>query len=417
MRSRNWHKIALYALALAFVGYLIVVPVAGMIYQKVYPPKSIQYVEDMTLAEEVRLRSMEACTAFTFFALGAAIGSFLNVVAYRAPRGESVTFKRSHCPSCGKPILGRDNVPIVGWLLLKGRCRACWAPISPRYLTVELVMAGLFLLLYLAELISGGANIPLRRPNHYHGVVWIIFYTKWDLVGLYAFHCFALSVLLTWTLIDIDRQRIPAWLKWLVVALLAIPPAIWPDLLPVPWAPSGLLGVDWPERLLSATTCAVGGLVGLVLGWLVSRVLGKRSSEAAEAENPDETPAPPHGHVVSASLIVGLSLGWQAVVGVWVIALALRPILSWAARRLGFVGLPTALILLVAYVIQLLGWRWSTTKWWPSCYTSLALWAVYGLVLGALCLLNRAVPTSGRSRQDPLPEPTEPVLEIGSVDA
>src|SRR5213075_1473391 len=64
---------------------------------------------------------------------GLIIGSFLNVVAYRLPRGESLAHPPSHCPSCDAPIKPYDNVPVLSWLLLRGRCRACGAPISPRY--------------------------------------------------------------------------------------------------------------------------------------------------------------------------------------------------------------------------------------------------------------------------------------------
>ena len=76
--------------------------------------------------------------------LGLAVGSFLNVVIYRVPRGESIVSPRSSCPSCGTPIRERDNIPVVSWLLLRGRCRHCQAPISMRYPLVELACAALF---------------------------------------------------------------------------------------------------------------------------------------------------------------------------------------------------------------------------------------------------------------------------------
>jgi leader peptidase (prepilin peptidase) / N-methyltransferase len=76
--------------------------------------------------------------------LGAIIGSFLNVVVWRLPRGESLATPPSRCPSCGKRIAPYDNIPIVSWLLLRGRCRRCGASISPRYPTVELLTAVVF---------------------------------------------------------------------------------------------------------------------------------------------------------------------------------------------------------------------------------------------------------------------------------
>ena len=76
--------------------------------------------------------------------LGLAIGSFLNVVVWRVPRGESVVRPASACPRCGTAVRPRDNVPVLGWLLLRGRCRACSARIGARYPLVELLTAALF---------------------------------------------------------------------------------------------------------------------------------------------------------------------------------------------------------------------------------------------------------------------------------
>ncbi|MEA2480547.1 MAG: leader peptidase (prepilin peptidase) / N-methyltransferase [Thermoleophilaceae bacterium] len=69
--------------------------------------------------------------------LGAIVGSFLNVVAYRLPRGESLAHPPSACPNCGTPIKPYDNVPVLGWLWLRGKCRSCKAPISAKYPIVE----------------------------------------------------------------------------------------------------------------------------------------------------------------------------------------------------------------------------------------------------------------------------------------
>jgi len=73
--------------------------------------------------------------------LGALIGSFLNVVIHRLPRGESLVRPRSRCPECGATIAPYDNVPVLSWLVLRGRCRRCGVPISPRYPLVELLTA------------------------------------------------------------------------------------------------------------------------------------------------------------------------------------------------------------------------------------------------------------------------------------
>jgi leader peptidase (prepilin peptidase) / N-methyltransferase len=89
--------------------------------------------------------------AISFAILGCCVGSFLNVCAYRIPRGMSVTRPRSRCPQCGSSIRGRDNVPILSWLFLMGRCRDCGGSIPVRYLLVELVVGLSFAAVYLAD--------------------------------------------------------------------------------------------------------------------------------------------------------------------------------------------------------------------------------------------------------------------------
>ena len=80
--------------------------------------------------------------------VGAIIGSFLNVCIWRIPREESIVFPASHCPVCSHPIRFFDNIPIISWLILRGRCRDCGASITPRYPLVEALTAVLAVLLY-----------------------------------------------------------------------------------------------------------------------------------------------------------------------------------------------------------------------------------------------------------------------------
>jgi len=87
---------------------------------------------------------MSAATVAAAFVVGAAFGSFANVLIHRLPRGESVVSPSSHCPSCRAPIAPWDNIPILSFLVLGGRCRHCGAQISARYLFVEVATGGLF---------------------------------------------------------------------------------------------------------------------------------------------------------------------------------------------------------------------------------------------------------------------------------
>ena len=115
--------------------------------------------------------------ATVFVALCAlAIGSFLNVVIHRLPLGESVVAPRSRCPGCGTPIAAWQNVPVLSWLLLRGRCASCRARISLRYPLVELLTAVLALVLWRA--FGPGAAFAVAAP--FALAMLVLFFTDWD---------------------------------------------------------------------------------------------------------------------------------------------------------------------------------------------------------------------------------------------
>ena len=445
--GRKWNLIGFWILVAALLVYLVILPTAQSIQEYFNPPDPRTFGEGMSSNQEIQFQLLEAVSAFLFFSCGAAIGSFLNVVVYRMPRGESVIFKPSSCPQCGSKIKGKDNIPIWGWLGLNGKCRSCQASISIRYPVVEFTVGTLFLLLYFCELISGGDNLPIRSPNTYRGVQWIIFYPKWDLISLYLFHCLALSLLLTWALVDLDRYRvrrkqllseefrsprIPGhWVGGLLVLFLAAA-CLLPDLQPVPWQFDTLLGSELSPNLSSLGTGLTGALTGAVLGWLASLAttttitLSKEDSPLTDHEptldesgsngNPDEgTPEKIHSilrnsldqsllqeppsdrthrfssHSISGGMIVGMSVGWQAAIAVWLLAFALRPILNGMTRCCIYNAPPITTHLLIAYLVHLLCWRWSTADWWPSYSASATTWGLSLLGLGLLWGLNRVV--------------------------
>ncbi len=156
-------------------------------------------------------------------ALGGLIGSFVNVVVYRLPAGMSIVRPGSHCPACQHPIRWFDNVPVLSWFMLCGRCRDCRAAISPRYPLVEAAVAGLFLLLAFGELFPGGGNLPRPRDPLSEAQLW----------GIYAYHLVLLCTLLAAALVQYDGHRPPGrlFLPAVVVGLAA--PAFWPTLHPV----------------------------------------------------------------------------------------------------------------------------------------------------------------------------------------
>jgi len=136
--------------------------------------------------------------------LGLAIGSFLNVVVWRLPREESLTRPPSACPHCGARIRKRDNIPVVSWALLRGRCRDCGGPISRRYPAVEVITAVLFMAVTWWR--SGDASSSAA------GVVYLVA----------LLYLVTISVALA--LIDVEHHRLPdrIVLPSIVVALLLL---------------------------------------------------------------------------------------------------------------------------------------------------------------------------------------------------
>lgn len=163
---------------------------------------------------------MAAAAALAFLG-GLLAGSFVTVVAHRVPRGESIVGPRSRCPACGAQIAAYDNVPVVSWLLLRGRARCCGAAISPRYPLAEVGLGALYAATVLV-LWGDGGEVAL-------GLVFV-------------------TMLMAVTLTDLERRVIPN--KILIVgAVLAVGIAAATD-------PGSL-----PERAIAAA--AAGGLLFL----------------------------------------------------------------------------------------------------------------------------------------------------------
>lgn len=101
----------------------------------------------------------EAVAYVFVFAFGAAVGSFLNVVIHRVPLGESIVLPNSACPKCGTPIKPYDNIPLLSWMILRGKCRECSAPIAARYPAVEMLTAVMFLVVY--AVVGANAFLPV----------------------------------------------------------------------------------------------------------------------------------------------------------------------------------------------------------------------------------------------------------------
>lgn len=312
--------------------------------------------DDLSAGQNSSIVILSVITCGWFFAIGACIGSFLNVVIYRLPRGRQVLSGSSHCPSCGETILARDNIPILSWLWLRGRCRVCGWRIPFRYPAVEILIGALFLALLLAEVVSGGKNLPNRIPNAYSGVVWVIWSAKWDLMAVFAFHALLLCHLWPMALIEGGGQRVPLRLPAFGLLSGAIFSALAPGLHFVPFAPrsSNLLSqTPWVNELLDFGAGVLGGLVAAAP--LILTLAARRRSDV-------RPPATPFG-LMAAMAMVGGYLGWQAAFAVAAETAALALVWSLLTRvRRGFGAWPLLSLLAIAALAQIVFWR-SIEQW------------------------------------------------------
>jgi leader peptidase (prepilin peptidase)/N-methyltransferase len=206
------------------------------------------------------------------FALGGCVGSFLNVVVYRIPRDKSLVAPPSSCPACGKHIRFYDNIPLVSWVLLGGRCRYCKGRISPRYFIIELLTALVFVGMYALYFRSG---LRSGVPDFLAGG-WFLYLTSLVL----------LSSLIAASAIDLEMWIIPLSICWFATAAGLIASALAPLVVhPVTIRHYFLIPTTADLILVNQTTIAslsAGAVVGLGLSFLLLAAgLIKRSYDFA----------------------------------------------------------------------------------------------------------------------------------------
>lgn len=233
--------------------------------------------------------------------LGGNLGSFLNVVVHRVPRGESVVHGGSHCPSCGSAIRWYDNVPVLGWLRLRGRCRDCGVLIAARYPLLEAVGALLIGGVAAAELLSGGRTLPgtafgVNRP----GADNLLLRPDPLLIAVAVLHGWLLFHLLVLAAVEADGRLVPtSWCR-LALAITAGIVIGWPSLVPLGIGPRH---AEWFGGQLGR------GLLVTAVGMACGALVGRRAAPA----------------VRQGLMLVGAALGWQAAAGVAV----LLPCVGW----------------------------------------------------------------------------------------
>jgi leader peptidase (prepilin peptidase)/N-methyltransferase len=317
---------------------------------------------------------------FWLFLLGAAVGSFLNVCIYRLPRGKSLAWPGSRCGSCFHEVRLKDNVPLVSYWVLRGRCRDCGAAFSMRYFWVELLTAVSFVALYLLEIGLNVQHLPAWPEGGFAYFEWAR--TPPHSWALFIFHAVLACFLITATGCLLDCGRVPApvavigTLAGLVGSVLFPWPFPAPDSAarptyskvdggtpdhpwrgPMPpdesWADAAVSPrpgfYPWPvwgplpdalpagSWRLGLVTGVAGALVG---GWSLRAVALVGRSEAAAG-------------AADLSMIAGAFLGWQPVLVAVVLACAVAALLYRWRRVPGF-GLWLALGIVPAW----LGWAW-----------------------------------------------------------
>jgi leader peptidase (prepilin peptidase)/N-methyltransferase len=251
---------------------------------------------------------------------GLVIGSFLNVVIARVPAGESVVRPPSHCPACGVPIAARDNLPVLGWLLLRGRARCCGARIAVRYLVVEAATAAAF---------AGVTWWALQRPG-----------TAWALPAF--LYLAAISIALA--IIDLDTLRLPFTIvaPAYPVSAVLLGAASWAadDRGPAIRALAGGAALWGLYRLLHLIYPAgmgygdvrLAGVLGMYLGWLGWPALGAGAFLGFCAGGLG-------GIVLLATrrtqLRAAIPYGPYLITGAWLGVLAGAPLAHWYLRSTG----------------------------------------------------------------------------------
>jgi leader peptidase (prepilin peptidase)/N-methyltransferase len=203
------------------------------------------------------------------FVLGACVGSFLNVCIYRLPRGKPLSWPGSRCGSCFTKIPPRENIPILGYWMLGGRCPRCQATFSMRYFAVELFTGLVFVALFTAEI---GSNSLAYKP--WAGNWWRISFggVPDDSVAVYLAHATLASLLIVCAGTLLDTGRVP----WAVVVFGVLSGLAFSLFVPAYFVPGGgllgIIAVPTLLRLLGAPqgVVAVALVAGGFVGWQMS---------------------------------------------------------------------------------------------------------------------------------------------------
>lgn len=302
------------------------------------------------------------------FFLGGCLASFLNLVAWRLPRGRGVNGS-SMCPFCETELLFSDNLPVYGWIRNSGHCRTCKTPIPLRYLFVEVFLGCVFVLIAFLEIQSGGANLPFQNAFNSEGFVYLLFKPKWDLIQVATYHLTLICLLFTILLIRSERLQVPRKVFFWGVALAIGLPLIWPDMTLIAWQVHNNHLIEIArgssnQLITFAYGAIAGSACGLLGSWITlnsKRMLEDRVHQSTiEQFNCVDD-------VIAAMSLVGIFLGWQAALSVTLFFLFIQAIFLLFTRGDRPNMVTPSVAILMATMLHLLTWQAFTHHpFWPS---------------------------------------------------
>jgi leader peptidase (prepilin peptidase) / N-methyltransferase len=334
-----------------------------------------------------------------FFLLGAVLGSFLNVCIYRIPYEKSIIWPGSFCGHCFQPIRWYDNLPLLSYWLLRGRCRKCGAPFSARYFVIELLTGLAWALVFYLEVVANWHGIRVFDQQAFF-ISWGVI--PWQGLVFVVYHGTLLSFLIVATFTDLDHMEIPlpVTVTGMLVGLIGSTLFPWPwpsslaDVLPPFWRKGEppLLGpglYPWPvwyplPDWLPAGSWRLGlatGLAGVVAGAVVLRAIGFLFKVARGKEGLGLGDA-------DLMMLVGAFLGWQPVLVAFFVAVI--PGLVFGLLHLAFRGdkpMPFGPSLAMGAVFTLLGWHWIGPRVYWLFFDSVLLTVLGGGFLVGLVVI------------------------------
>ncbi|MEM0926019.1 MAG: prepilin peptidase [Planctomycetota bacterium] len=361
----------------------------------------------------VKLRVVAAFIFIWFLYVNGSIGSFLNVVAWRLPRGLGIG-GRSQCPQCEKALPGKDNVPVLGWISLRGRCRFCSQPISPRYPLIEAIVAITLSLIAITQVYD--VALPGEPIQFRWGPPWPPRLT-WDVLTILVYHTVVYTYLWAFVLIRIDGITIPRKMITYALAVAVVPMLVYPPVTIVPWQ------LPRPEAWLpdgKHFDALMRVITALVTAALVGRALAKGLCPGADLKmDPLGSGTTKLVDLIALISLPTLLLGWQSIASVIllasILAFLLRPLLSaipsnapqattTPVRRLAFEQFVFALPFATA--IHLVSWRllWNQ-PFWPSDQSEPYVIIAAAMLVLMIPVFLRDPPATSKTH------PTEPIVE------